>query len=221
MFVSHGRAGAAAAAVALPADPLLYQSLGALILFVIVFLAWIIPRKRAALAFTEAEVAFLFPAPVTRRALIHFKLLRSQLRIFFSVLFLTLVSRRFGSGGKALIHLAGWWIILSTLNLHFLGSSFALTRLLDRGIANWQRRLGVLAVVLLAFGAVAVWAAHAMPTLTSADLANRDTITDYARHGTWCPVRCRICFIRSGWSCGRIWQLARSNFSPRFGRPYC
>ena len=108
-------------------------------LFVIVLLAWIIPHERAALTFTEAEVAFLFPAPVTRRTLIHFKLLRSQLRIFFSVLLLTLFSRRFG--GNAWIHALGWWLILSTLNLHFLGSSFARTMLLDRGISNWLRRL--------------------------------------------------------------------------------
>jgi hypothetical protein len=32
-----------------------------------VLLAWMIPHERAALTFTEAEVAFLFPAPVTRR----------------------------------------------------------------------------------------------------------------------------------------------------------
>ena len=68
----------------------LFELGGALVLFVIVLLAWIIPHERAALTFTEAEVAFLFPAPVTRRTLIHFKLLRSQLRIFFSVLLLTL-----------------------------------------------------------------------------------------------------------------------------------
>src|SRR5208283_2540525 len=62
----------------------LFELFGALALFVIVLLAWIIPRERAALTFTEAEVAFLFPAPVTRRNLIHYKLIRSQMRIFFS-----------------------------------------------------------------------------------------------------------------------------------------
>jgi ABC-2 type transport system permease protein len=177
LFASHGRPGVSAAtAVRLPADPLLWESLRALILFVVVLLAWVIPRKRAALAFTEAEVAFLFPAPVTRRTLIRFKLLRSQIGILFTALLFTLISNRW-----TLIHMAGWWVVLSTLNLHFLGSSFALTMLLDRGIANWQRRLGVLAVALLAFGAVAAWAAHAMPPLTRADLANLNTISDYAR----------------------------------------
>jgi hypothetical protein len=180
MAGTHG-GGAAAAAGVFPGDPVLYQSLGALLLFVIVLLAWVIPHKRAALTFTEAEVAFLFPAPVTRPTLIHFKLLRSQLRILFSVLFLTLISGRYGSGGHALIHAAGYWVILSTLNLHFLGSSFARTMLLERGIANWQRRLAVLAVVLVAFGAVALWAVRAMPVLTSADLTDPKTITDYTK----------------------------------------
>src|SRR5205085_7964459 len=105
-------------------------------------LAWMVPHQRAALAFTEAEVAFLFPAPVTRRGLIHFKLLRSQTAILFTTVLLTLVANRFG--GRAWIHAAGWWVILSTLNLHFLGSSFARTLLLERGISNWRRRLGIL-----------------------------------------------------------------------------
>ena len=39
------------------------ESLAAAILFVIVALAWLIPHERAALTFTEAEVAFLFPPP--------------------------------------------------------------------------------------------------------------------------------------------------------------
>src|SRR5436309_10804714 len=68
------RAGLASAAA--PADLALYESLGALLLLALVLLAWLVPNKRAALAFTEAEVAFLFPAPISRRGLIHFKLLR-------------------------------------------------------------------------------------------------------------------------------------------------
>src|SRR6266567_8490868 len=73
-----------AALAASPGDLTLYESIGALILFTIILLAWIIPHQRAALAFTEAEVAFLFPAPISRRGLIHFKLLRSQTAILFT-----------------------------------------------------------------------------------------------------------------------------------------
>jgi Putative ABC exporter len=156
---------------------LLLESLGALVLFVIVLLAWIIPHERAALSFTEAEVAFLFPAPVSRRNLIHYKLMRSQLRILFSALLLTLFSRQLG--GNAWIHAIGWWLILSTLNLHFLGASFTRTLLLDRGISNWRRRLIVFGLVAAMAASVWFWAKGALPGLSSADLANLDSVLDY------------------------------------------
>ena len=156
-----------------------FELVGALALFVIVLLAWIIPHERAALTFTEAEVAFLFPAPVTRRTLIHFKLLRSQFGIFFTIILFTLFSRRFG--GNVWIHAFGWWLILSTLNLHFLGSSFARTMLLDRGISNWLRRLLVFGLAVAMAGSVWVWAKRTLPELSSADTANLNAILDYAQ----------------------------------------
>src|SRR5438093_366075 len=116
-------------------DLVLFESIGAVILLILVLLAWIVPHKRAALAFTEAEVAFLFPAPISRRGLLHYKLLRSQTAILFSTMLLALFWSRFR--GPFGIHAAGWWLLLSTLNLHFLGSSFARTLLLEHGISNW------------------------------------------------------------------------------------
>src|SRR5581483_655040 len=38
----------------------LLESIGAFILFVIMLLAWVVPHGRAALVFSEAEIAFLF-----------------------------------------------------------------------------------------------------------------------------------------------------------------
>ncbi len=153
------------------------ESLAAAVLFVIVALAWLIPHERAALAFTEAEVAFLFPAPVSRRTLIHFKLIRSQLRILFSALFFTLLSRRFG--GNAWIHAAGWWIILSTLNLHFIGSSFARTLLLDHGISNRLRRVLVFVIVTLMVGGVWYWAKKTLPTAENLNPTDFNSTVDY------------------------------------------
>ncbi len=138
-----------------PDNGLLIEVGGALLLCVIVLLSWILPNKRAALTFTEAEIAFLFPAPVTRRTLIQFKLLRSQLAILFTALIFTLISRR--AGGNALTHGLGWWLVLSVLNLHFLGVSFLRTMLLDRGITHWTRRLAVLVVAGLTAAVVGVW----------------------------------------------------------------
>src|SRR5207245_3010143 len=126
--LSGGRRSAAATAdTASPETLLLLELVGALALFLMVLSAWVFPHERAALLFSEAEIAFLFPAPVTRRTLIHFKLLRSQIAILFTTFSLTLVSGRFSQGGKASIHAAGWWVILSTRGQHTLPASLART----------------------------------------------------------------------------------------------
>ena len=145
-----------------PENRALVESLGALVLLVVILLMWIIPHERAALMFTEAEVAFLFPAPVGRRTLIHFKLLKSQTAILFSALFMTLIGWRWG-GGNYVFHFIAWWGLLSIINLHMLGSSFARTLLLERGISNWRRRLFVLGGAGLAAAAVFLWARQALP----------------------------------------------------------
>jgi len=134
------------------------ESIGAVILCVLVVSAWIFPHERAALVFSEAEIAFLFPAPVTRRALIHYKLLKSQIAILFTVLLLTLVTGRLFTSSHAWMRVLGWWVILSTLGLHFLGASFARTMLLDRGISNWRRRTAVILALAALFAATAWWA---------------------------------------------------------------
>jgi hypothetical protein len=161
-----------------PETRLLLESLAALILLVIVVLAWIVPNERAALTFTEAEVAFLFPAPINRRGLIHFKLIRSQVRIFFTIFFLTIVFNRFS--GARWIHAAGWWLVLSTLNLHFLGTSFARTLLLDRGISNWRRRLVILTGLAVFVVFVVVWANHAVPRPDFSEGDGFKALKDYA-----------------------------------------
>jgi hypothetical protein len=138
------------------------QAIAALFLLVAVLLAWILPHSRAALSFTEAEVAFLFPAPIGRRTLIHFKLLKSQSVIFFSAIFMTLIGRSWG-GGNPVIRTLGWWVVFATLNLHSLGSSFARTRLMDRGLSNWLRRILVLGVAGIMAAGIILWLRYTVP----------------------------------------------------------
>ncbi len=144
-----------------PENVLIYETLVAAGLLVLAFLAWVMPQKRAALTFTEAEIAFLFPAPISRRGLIHYKLLRSQVAIIFAVLLLTLLTNRVG--GRAWIHAAGWWVLLSTISLHGLASSFTRTLLLDRGITTWQRRGVVLCLAGAVLGLAIWWARREIP----------------------------------------------------------
>jgi ABC-2 type transport system permease protein len=159
---------------AVPADVLpLIAALGSLSLLTIVALSWILPRARAGLVFSEAEIAFLFPAPISRRTLIHYKLLGSQLALAFSALVLTLFSNRWSFlGGNAAIHGVGWWLILATLSLHLTGSSFVITRLLDRGVTSLRRRLVALSLIALVIFASIAWTWINAPTPEARDLTS-------------------------------------------------
>ena len=154
-----GGAGAAALTDAFPIERLpVVASLGALVLTVFVALYWLLPRGRAALAFSEAEIAFLFPAPIGRKTLIHYRWINTQLRILFTSLILTLVSSGWSFlPGDAWIRLVGWWLLLSTLDLHGVGSSFAITRLLDRGVTSLRRCLLTFVGVGVVVGAACLW----------------------------------------------------------------
>jgi hypothetical protein len=154
--------------------------IAALVLLIVVVLAWFIPSDRAALQFTEAEVTFLFPAPMTRRMLIHCKLLRSQFSILVSSLFMALILRR-GSfmGGNQLLHAAGWWLILSTLNLHFIGASVARERLLDLGINPTRRRVLVIALVASVISVSWWWLRNHLSLPTQNDLTGPSALLNY------------------------------------------
>ncbi len=145
--------------------------------------AWIFSAERAALAFSEAEVAFLFPAPVSRRVLVHFKLLKSQLRILFSALLISLLSNRFSSlGGNVWTHAAGWWILLSTLDLHGIGASFTRERLLDLGLNPVRRRVLLGGALALCGVALWWWLRGAVPPFPAVDLTNTAALSSYL-HG--------------------------------------
>ena len=120
--------------------------------------AWLFGSERRALAFTPAELTFLFPAPVTRRQLIHFKLLRNQLVILLNTAIWTFVLSRERFGASTWRHAVAVWVLLTTLSLHRLGASFVRSTLANHGLEGVRRKvisLAVLAVVLLGAAQVA------------------------------------------------------------------
>lgn len=128
-------------------------AVGALILLGILVLMWVVPTKPATLGFSEAEIAFLFPAPITRPALVHFRLLSGQFRSLVGGVFMMLFSHRWENfGGNAFTHAAGWWFVFSALNLHLSGAGFTLTRLANNGLGTWRRRAMIVSGVLLVIG---------------------------------------------------------------------
>ena len=160
--------------------PDLFASFAALGLACVALASWLLPRSRAGLNFTEAEIAFLFPAPLKRRTLIHYRLISSQVALAFTALVLSLFSNRWRFlGGNAVTHAFGWWIMLATINLHFAGSSFVITRLMDRGVTSLRRRLVTLAIVAGILAATVGWVARSVRMPDANDLAGASAISHY------------------------------------------
>src|SRR5262245_39854028 len=61
-------------------------SIGGVGLLFTAALAWVFPPASALLAFTQPEMQLLFPAPVSRRQLLLYRLMRSQMGLFFAAL---------------------------------------------------------------------------------------------------------------------------------------
>ena len=141
---------------------------GALAVTVILGAMWTLTSDKPGLHFTEAEIAFFFPAPLTRRILIHYKLLSTLFgsliqSVFFSLMFHQ--GRLFS--GRAPLLLVGWWVLLSIISLHNLGTSLTIARLAEGGLRAGRRRfliIGGLASVGLATG---WWIWREMPDINN------------------------------------------------------
>lgn len=172
----HGPRASSGRAPALPPafEPFI-EPIAAFVLIGVALIAWMLPSGRASLQFAEAEVAFLFPAPVARRTLIHFKLLKSQLAILASSLLFSLLSNRVTwLGGNALTHALGWWVVLSTLNLYLIGASFGRERLWQRGISGRVRLVVTLLLAVAALAGTWLWLRHELAPLPAGDALWRE-----------------------------------------------
>lgn len=161
----------------------LIEPIAGVVLLVLLALSWILPSGRSALNFTEAEVAFLFPAPISRRTLIHFKLIRAQFSILITSLVLSLVSRRWAFlGGSIWTHAVGWWLIFSFINLHFIAASFTCDRLASAGLTPPRRRVLFLGVSAVIGFVVLAWIRANLPSPADVDLTGIPSILRYIDH---------------------------------------
>ena len=181
------------------------ESLGALALWLIVMLRWALPSGRPPLQFSSAEVQFLFTAPLTRRRLLHYKLLRGQVGILFS----TLVA--FVLGGRAapsrVSFVLGLFLLLSTLRLHLMGVVLSRASLTEPGGRRRLRAwlpfgftIGASAVIVSGLGlGLAPLMYHATPDAMGAEFL-RQTSTGVVGAALW-PVRILIrpIFSESPW----------------------
>ena len=137
------------------------EILTAAVLSAFVLFIWILPGEHPGLAFTEAEVAFLFPAPLTRRQLIHYKLLDGLVMSLFGALFFTLLSSGLRNGWLgALQHLGAWWSLNANISLHQTGAALSIARLARLGIDVVLRRVLLVAAAVILLGTVVFFAVH-------------------------------------------------------------
>lgn len=100
---------------------------------------WVFGSDTLALAFTQAEVSLLFPAPITRRGLIGHKLFRAQMTVLINAAIWVFVLRRGGNFLPSPLRAVGVWILFSTLNLHRLGAALVQSSLKEHGRAGAKR----------------------------------------------------------------------------------
>ena len=131
--------------------------------------AWLAAGDRYVLAFTPAEVAFLFPAPVTRRALVHFKLARAQAVILLNTLLWALLLDSGRPGVSWWMRAIAIWCVFSTIHLHRVGAALTRISIRRHGIHAARRRAATLIVFAAAALAIAVAAMDLVPLLAAAD----------------------------------------------------
>ncbi|NOK12221.1 putative ABC exporter domain-containing protein [Corallococcus exercitus] len=141
--------------------------------------AWVLGTDRPALTFTQTEVQTFFSAPVTRQALLHYKLLRGLLSAMLAALAATVFVGRFTSPRPELFFL-GAALAMGTLYLHGTAASFVRAWLVSRGRWGSAVRWTVVAGVLVAgMGTLlSTLRDHPLPENLSAPFAVREWLRD-------------------------------------------
>lgn len=165
-FLRHTGRGSPAQAMGaiFGGDGHVLEIVAALVLTIFLLLIWIAPGDQPGLNFSEAEVAFLFPAPLTRRQLIHYKLLDGLAVTLLGALFFSLISGGFRSGfASSLRHLGAWWSLNANLSLHQSVAALAIARLSRFGVRALWRRLLIVGGLLVFLGVIISIAIHQGP----------------------------------------------------------
>lgn len=120
---------------------------------------WLAAPSDNALAFSSAEVYFLFPAPVNRRTLVQARLFSVQAVLLVQVLIWTLLLRRGDADLHGALRALGLWVLFTTVSLHRLGATLARTHAPDTP----RRKPVAKAIAVIFLLALAVATARAAP----------------------------------------------------------
>lgn len=133
----------------------------ALVLFALALLIALLPGQRTPLQFSPAEVQFLFPAPISRRQLVNYKLLRSQGGLLFGAAVATLILRP-GTLRDGWMFSVGFWLLLTAGRLYAIGVGLGRQAPIRRRVGGFRSdwivvALAIGAVVVVGLAALADW----------------------------------------------------------------
>jgi putative ABC exporter len=135
---------------------------------VTVLLTWVLGSAETPFAFQLAETDFVFPAPLTRREVIQFRMLRSQLPLLLSAVFTVLIFSRADLATRVFIRVPALWLLYFTLQLHAASAALVRASLTEQGITGVRRRLLTLVVLALLVGGLAWGVRSALPVVVEA-----------------------------------------------------
>jgi hypothetical protein len=126
---------------------------------------WLFGGDRTTLAFSLPETSFLFPAPLSRRAIIGYKLFRAQLAIMINAaIFIFLMRRGIGylpSGYRAI----SLWTLFTTLNFHRVGAALVRTSWIEHKWHAFRQNLMPTLVLLVMIAGVLSTTMDAWPNI--------------------------------------------------------
>jgi hypothetical protein len=138
-----------------PSVGALAPAAGGVAMLALAAVAWVFPTRSTLFDFSEAEIHLLFPAPVTRRALLIHRLVRSQFRVLFAAfVFAFFVTNPgvtdaagVGSNSARLLRLIAFSIVFITFRVYFAGVTLARTGLTSADTrVRWAAWLPILAI---------------------------------------------------------------------------
>jgi putative ABC exporter len=152
-------------------------------LLAVTLVSWLVPVNSGLFDFSDAEMQFLFPAPISRRQLLVHRMLRSQLGLLFASVIVGIATPSVAGFTRLRVSIATW-LLLVTVKIYFTGITLARAKLLStsaraRRVA-WMPVIAVGAAVTI----VAVSLARAFAAApVSGPIDGLTRIGDVATHG--------------------------------------
>jgi hypothetical protein len=175
------------------------RQFAALFVTVALPLPWLLPWGRLGLPFRESELTMLLQAPLSRRQVIQYGLLKSEVRVLLSGLILPLFVGLGGPGARLLMG-CGTWILFEFWHLNGKWRALFNLRQTEIPAALARTRRVVLTIGLVGFYALLLFALEPFVTQVGVALGGRDyrQVAASLTAVTWPPLL-KMLLIPGSW----------------------